>query len=133
MLLVVHDLPRGRMPRVGEFSQVEARLEPHLEEAKAKGVTTRLSPILLSPEEVLAKGPPFVDMALETLVLYDREGFFANLVKRVRRHLEETGARHVEAGGGDPLETRPVSRRWRCRRWNILTWPEATFPRPGSD
>ncbi|HCJ10620.1 MAG TPA: hypothetical protein DHW14_05585 [Clostridiales bacterium] len=99
IFLVARDLPRGRIPRVDEFSAVEARLEPHLEQARAKGVSTRLSPILLSPEEVLAKGPGFVDMALDALVLHDREGFFASLVKRLRRQLKESGARQVETGG----------------------------------
>lgn len=99
ILLVARDLPRGRIPRVEEFSAVEARLEPYLEQAGEKGVSTRLSPILLSPEEVLTKGPPFVDMALNALILHDQGGLFADYVKRLRRHLDESGARQVESGG----------------------------------
>lgn len=52
-----------------EFSRVEERLGPHLERAKRKGVDTRLSPIIRSPEEMAAAGPPFVGMALEARVL----------------------------------------------------------------
>ena len=50
-LLVVRDLPPGRMRRVDEFEAVEARLAPLLEALGHQGVTTHLSPVFKTPQE----------------------------------------------------------------------------------
>jgi predicted nucleotidyltransferase len=68
LLLVVRDLPIGRMARVWEFSAVETALDikGHLE----------LSPVFKTPEEIADGSPLLLDMVEDARVLFDREDFF---------------------------------------------------------
>lgn len=68
-------------------------MEPHVEQARPAGVETRLSPIIRTPEEMAAAGAPFIDMALEARVLFDRNGFLTGFVERLERVLAKRGAR----------------------------------------
>jgi predicted nucleotidyltransferase len=49
LLLVVDDLPRGRMARVRDFELVERRMEGVLRAAERKDVHTTLSPVFKTP------------------------------------------------------------------------------------
>jgi len=101
LLVIAEDLPRGRMRRVREFMRVEERLEPFLAALKTCGIHTFLSPVIKSPEEALKGSPLFLDMVEDAKILFDRNGFFAGILERLRRRLMSLGAR----------------RRWRGDAW----------------
>ncbi len=109
LFLVAQPLPNGHLPRMDEFSRVEERLGPHLERAKREGVDTRFSPIIRSPEEMAAAGPPFIDMVLDVRVLSDRDAFFSGLLERFKAKLSESGAVRVSNRGPAHWRVRPAS------------------------
>lgn len=100
LLLVVEDLPRGRVRRLETFDPVETAVEPDLEAARREGVHASLSPILLTPEEAACRIPLFLDMTEDARILYDRGGFFEGVLAELRRRLRELGARRIPYGGG---------------------------------
>ncbi|MGB9920839.1 MAG: nucleotidyltransferase domain-containing protein [Moorellales bacterium] len=99
LLVVVTGLPRGRMARVREFSAVEERLAPALKSAAAAGVRTVVNPVFKTPEEVEAGSLLFLDMVEDARLLYDRDGFLAGYLARLRKRLKELGAKRVRRGG----------------------------------
>ncbi len=100
LLVVVDDLPRGRIPRVRDFDLVEAAVEEQLKQAESLGIYTRLSPVIKTPTEVRYGSPLFLDMTLHTRMLADRDEFLSRYLDRLRARLQELGARRVRRGGG---------------------------------
>ena len=92
LLLVIKDLPIGRMARVKEFSAIEA----------APGMTTRgqleLSPVFKTPEEIVKGSPLLLDMVEDARVLFDRDDFFKNVLKSLKERLQKSGARRIWQG-----------------------------------
>lgn len=98
LLIVCRDLPAGRIPRVREFDAVEADLADALRTARELGVTTRLSPIFKTPDEVRSGSPLFFDMTEDARILIDRDGFFAAALDDLRARLRRLGAKRVWRG-----------------------------------
>jgi predicted nucleotidyltransferase len=107
VLLIAKDLPVGRMKRVREFEEVEKRLEPQLTELKKKGIDTRISAVIKTPEEATAGSPLFLDMVDDAKLLYDRGGFFAKRLAELRRKLDALGARRVWRGSAWYWDLKP--------------------------
>ncbi len=82
ILIVVLDLPRGRLKRVDEFSKIEDNLSAILLWARNNGCYTELSPVIKTPEEVRQGSLLFLDMIEDLRILHDRNDFF-------RGHLEK--------------------------------------------
>lgn len=98
LLIVVRELPRGRMKRVEGFLPVEERLAPLLTACGAEEEAPTLSPVLKTPEEVRCGNPLFLDMVEDARILYDEGGFFAACLDRLRSRLRELGARRIHRG-----------------------------------
>jgi len=98
LLIVAKNLPKGRMKRVGQFEAVEDRLEPFLNSLKKEGVDTYISPVFKTPEEAEYGSPLFLDMVEDSRFLYDKDGFFAGRLERLRGRLKELGAKRVWRG-----------------------------------
>lgn len=97
IFLVVENLPRGRMPRMEEFSAVEgifAKLS-----AQLKDIQPELSPIIKDKSEVLQGSWLFLDMVDDALIMYDRGGFLRRHLEDLRAKLEQLGARKVYRAG----------------------------------
>jgi hypothetical protein len=107
LLIVARDLPRGRFTRVEEFLPVEARLEPALKAAAPGEAPIALSPVFKTPDEVEAGSPLFLDMVEDARILYDRGGFLAGHLERLRGRLRELGARRVRRGNAWYWELKP--------------------------
>lgn len=95
LLVVVRDLPPGRLARWEEWAPVEARV--------AEGLRGRppvpLSPVLKTPAEVEAGSPLLLDMTQDAVILYDAGGFLAGRLDRLRQRLQELGAQRVWLDG----------------------------------
>lgn len=98
VLVVAEGLSDGRMRRVREFEGVEAVLREDLEEARRHRVETRLSPVLKTPAEVRLGSPLLLDMVEDARLLFDRGGFLAGELERLRERLAELGARRIWRG-----------------------------------
>jgi hypothetical protein len=107
LLVIVRDLPRGRIKRIEEFDSVEQALAVELGHLEKRGIHTTLSPILKTPEEVLAGSPLFLDMVEDAVVLYDRNGFFARQLTRLRNRLGELGAKRIWRGNAWYWDLKP--------------------------
>jgi len=107
LLIVARDLPRGRLNRVQEFEAVEDAVAEDLRGAASRGITTMLSPILKTPEEVMAGSPLFLDMVEDARVLYDRNGFFAQQLARLHNRLAELGAKRIWKGNAWYWDLKP--------------------------
>lgn len=107
LMLIINDLPNGRIPRVREFDLVEHELQPQLDAAATSGVHTRLSPVLKSPDELEIGSPLLLDMVEEGKILFDRNDVFSKRLERLKRRLEELGARRIAKGGGYYWQLKP--------------------------
>ncbi|MCP9456790.1 MAG: hypothetical protein NNA18_11870 [Nitrospira sp.] len=86
------------MNRVKKFETVEAVITDDLEQACRGGVHTEFSPILKTPDEVVAGSSLFLDMVEDARILYDRDGFFAQWLARLRERLAQLGAKRLWQG-----------------------------------
>lgn len=105
LLLVADPLPKGRMRRVEEFAAVEKRLGELL--PPEAGTAPPLSPVLKTTEEVGHGSPLFLDMTEDARILFDRMGFFARELDRLRERLAHLGARRVWLGNAWYWDLKP--------------------------
>ena len=92
LLLVIKDLPVGRIARVKEFSAIETAL----------GIATKgrieLSPVFKTPEEIAKGSPLLLDMVEDVRMLFDLDDFFKNVLKNLKERLQRLGARRIWQG-----------------------------------
>ncbi|HWP59728.1 MAG TPA: nucleotidyltransferase domain-containing protein [Candidatus Acidoferrales bacterium] len=90
LLLICDPLPAGRMRRMEEFQLVETRLEPMLLAFEKQGISTRLSPVFKTPEEVHRGSPLFLDLVEDARLLFGRDDFFKGYLTTSRTSLTGT-------------------------------------------
>lgn len=90
-VLIADPLPDGRMRRVAEFETVEKLLGQRLR-------VPFLSPVFKTREEAERGSPLFLDMTEDARILFDRDGFFAARLERLRKRLQELGSRRIWRG-----------------------------------
>jgi hypothetical protein len=92
LLLIVKNLPVGRIARMKEFAAIETTL----------GMTIKgrieLSPVFKTPEEIANGSPLFLDMVEDVRMLFDRDDFFKNSLKNLKERLQRLGARRIWQG-----------------------------------
>jgi len=98
LLVIARELPHGRRKRREEFACVKEALNETFRALRARGIQTELMPVIKSPEEAEIGSPLFFDMVDDARVLYDRDGFFARRLERLRTRLNELGARRIWRG-----------------------------------
>lgn len=107
VLIVAHGLPNGRLKRVREFEAVEEMLAEHFRRAASRGITTGLSPVFKSPDELQAGSPLFLDMVEDARILYDRDGVFDRRIARLRHRLAQLGAKRIWKGNAWYWDLKP--------------------------
>ena len=107
LLIIVRDLPRGRMNRIRDFEAVEKSLKPVLNEAKQQGWDTHLSTLLKTPEDVALGGYIYLDMVDDAVILYDKNGFFRDFLTGYKQKLENYNARKIPYKGAWYWEIKP--------------------------
>jgi predicted nucleotidyltransferase len=100
LLLVVTDLPNGRMRRMREFEAVDRRIQPLIGNAARHGVRTTLSPVFKTPRELAYGSLLFLDMTDTVSILHDRDSTLHHYLDDLKRRLKTLGARRVQKGGG---------------------------------
>ncbi len=98
LLIVANDLPAGQFARKRLLVEADATFEADLEAAAGKGIDTRLARIVRTPREAARIIPLYLDLTEDAVLLYDRDGFFAGVLDRVRTSLRRLGSRRVRQG-----------------------------------
>jgi predicted nucleotidyltransferase len=107
LLVVCNSLPVGRMRRIAEFEEVEKRLAPTLKNLAEQGISTLVSPVLKTPEEVQRGGAFYLDLVDDAQLLYDRGDFLKHFLDRLRNRLEQLGARRIRHGNAWYWDLKP--------------------------
>lgn len=95
MLIIAESLPKSRMKRQQLFIEVEDELKPIIDELWSKGFYVDFSPIILSVEEASKIRPIYLDMVEDSVILYDKDGFFSSIIARLRKRLKELGSKRI--------------------------------------
>jgi hypothetical protein len=83
---------------VEEFAPVEKTLGELLAACSHGMPRAELSPVFKTPEEVTSGTPLFLDMVEDARILFDRDGFFAARLDRLRARLKELGSQRIWRG-----------------------------------
>jgi len=83
--------PTSARPLVGRSSQ-----------ARARGVVPAVEWDLVtkSPEEARFHSPLYLDMVSDAVLLFDRDGFFEQILRAMRERMSELGSRRVALPDG---------------------------------
>ena len=98
LLIIAEDLPRGQFARKRLLEEADRKLEPSLIAVAERGIDTRLARIVRTPQEAARVIPLYLDMTEDAVLLYDRDGFFAAILERLRASLRRLGSRRVRQG-----------------------------------
>jgi predicted nucleotidyltransferase len=100
LFIVAERLPKGCFARRGCLEEVRARVEPLLEQLHTQDIWTDFTELIHTQEEAERIRPLYLDMVEDAVILYDREGFFAGVLNRLRDRLRQLGSRriHIESG-----------------------------------
>jgi len=100
VLIVVRGLPRNRWDRYSGLHDLGREV--------SREFAAAVSPILLTPEEAARVKPYYLGMLSGHVILFDREGFFAAILERLRRRLAELGSRrYVDKDGYEYWDLKP--------------------------
>jgi len=69
LLLVLKDLPPGRLARQKVLEQADCYIDPHLQALRKGGIFTDISPVLKTPEEASRIVPLYLDMVEDAIIL----------------------------------------------------------------
>jgi len=98
VLIVVEELPRSRFERLSMYMKAEENLDPLFNELLNRGYAVTISPILKTKREAERISPLYLDMVEDAIIVYDKNGFFEEILKRLRDKLMELGAERVWIG-----------------------------------
>ncbi|MDQ7030174.1 MAG: nucleotidyltransferase domain-containing protein [Ardenticatenia bacterium] len=98
LFVVLEEAPRGMRRRRALLEPARQRLTPALEALWQQGIYTDFVEIIRSREEARRFHPVYLDMTEEAVILYDKNAFFAGILERLRRRLQELGARKKRIG-----------------------------------
>lgn len=99
ILIIVDNLPPGRIKRVVEFEKVEESIDPVLIDMNKRGISTVLSPVIKTKEEVIAGSLLFLDMIEDARILYDKNHFLSSFLEGFQKRLQKIGAKRIKRGG----------------------------------
>ena len=84
-----------------EFAEIEAAL------GMAIKSRVELSPVFKTPEEIASGSPLFLDMVEDVRMLFDRDRFFAKVLKKLKKRLQKLGARRIWQGNAWYWDLKP--------------------------
>ena len=90
LLLIFEKLPKEKFLRQDYFIDVEKGIS--FTELYEKGYFPAFSPILKTKKEANFLSPLYLDMVDDAIILFDKDSFFQNILKKLRERLKEMGA-----------------------------------------
>ena len=92
-ILIVLERARKMRERIEDFVEnVEIPLEDIALELFEKGISSEISPIILTKEEASYFNPIYLDMTQSCIIIYDKENFMKELLKKVEEKMKEWGS-----------------------------------------
>lgn len=98
LLIVAEAFPPGRFARLALLEGIDREFEPELERLRALGLQPRLARILKTRQEAARLVPLYLDMVEDARLLYDRDGFFASVLARLRASMTRLGSERRQRG-----------------------------------
>jgi predicted nucleotidyltransferase len=99
LLIIADGLPASSLERQSFFTRILAEVEAPLRKAlKQTGWYPYISAILKTPQEADCVSRIYFDMIDEARIFFDKGGFFASVLEKVKKRLEELGAKRVRVG-----------------------------------
>jgi len=98
LLIVVQGLPKSRLRRQELFEEAEKAVEPLVEELWSRGYHVDFSPIILDVEEARRHRPIYLDLVVDAVLVFDRDGFLKGVLDEVAAKLKALGAERRKVG-----------------------------------
>jgi predicted nucleotidyltransferase len=98
LLVICRELPAGAFRRQEALEPVRERLQAGLDRLWAQGVYTDFAEVVKTENEAQRTHLLYLDMTAEAVILFDRGGFFAGVLERLRGRLQELGAERKQLG-----------------------------------
>ncbi len=98
VLVVAERLPGRWHERLDLFRKAAEPLEPELRRLRDEGYYVDFAPLVWTREEARQTSRLYLDMTLEEGILFDRDGFFAGVLSRLRERLARLGAIRRQVG-----------------------------------
>lgn len=99
LLLVCRSLPQGAFRRQEMLQPIRERLEADLYDLWRQGYHVDFSELLMNETEAQQPHLLYLDMTEDAILLFDGEGFFAEVLDRIRKRLRELGSHRRQLGG----------------------------------
>lgn len=98
VLVIAERLPERWHERLDLFRKAAEALEPEFGRLRKEGYWVDFSPLVWTREEAQHTSRLYLDMTLEETILFDRGGFFAGVLSRLRARLAGLGAVRRQVG-----------------------------------
>lgn len=99
VLIIAEGLPSSSLERQAFFTKIISEVEAPLKEIFSEtGWFPYISAILKTPQEADRISRIYFDMIDEACILYDKRDFFKGVLAKVRKRLEELGAKRIQVG-----------------------------------
>jgi predicted nucleotidyltransferase len=98
LLVVGRGLPRSRFKRHDLFEEAERELEELMERLWSEGYHLDFSPIILDVVEARRHRPLYLDMVVDAVIVFDRDGFFKSVLDEIAEKLKALGAERRRVG-----------------------------------
>jgi hypothetical protein len=98
LLVVADDLPARRLARHERVRPADEAVQADLAGLRKTGIFVDLHVLLKTPGEAAGLRPLYLDLVEDAVILYDRGGFFAGVLARLRASLDRLGARRLSRG-----------------------------------
>jgi len=99
ILIIADGLPRSTLERQIFLTKIFNEIEDHLRQTLyPTGLFPYISAILKTPQEANCVSRIYFDMIDEARIFFDRGDFFKSVLQKVKKRLEELGAKRVQVG-----------------------------------
>jgi len=98
LIIVSKELPSSRLKRSYLLTSIEKELDPKLDNLIEEGFGITLSSTLKNIEEAKRISPLYLDMIEDAVIIYDKDSFFYNILKKLESKLKELGAERIWIG-----------------------------------
>ena len=98
-LIIFEELPEERLKRQELFMKMERAVDEEITRIYDMwGCYPYISPILKTKEEAKVLSPLYLDMVTDARVLYDKEGFFMEILEKLKQKLNSLNAEKKKVG-----------------------------------
>ena len=98
LLVICRELPTGAFRRQEVLEPVREQLQADLQPLWAQGTYVDFAELIKTDVEARQTHLVYLDMTQEATIVFDRDGFFADILQRLRQRLQELGATRRQLG-----------------------------------